>query len=172
MNLKNPVTADDHAQGPASAPVTLVQYGDYECPSCGRAYPILKAVQHRLGSKLRFVFRNMPLTEAHPHAALAAEAAEAAGAQGKFWPMHDALYEHQQHLSGDTVLSLAEGLGLDLERFEADLGSGKFRARVKHDFTGGVRSGVKGTPTFFINGERYDGPWDEASLLLALRDQM
>jgi len=172
VSLKNPVTANDHAQGAANAPLTLVQYGDYECPSCGRAYPIIKAVQRRLGSKLRFVFRNMPLTDAHPHAAIAAEAAEAAAAQGKFWEMHDALYEHQTHLSPGTIQSLAERLGLDLERFDAELGTGKYRTRVKRDFTGGIRSGVKGTPTFFINGERYDGDWDEDSLVEALRGQL
>jgi protein-disulfide isomerase len=172
VSLRNPVTADDHAQGPATAPVTLVQYGDYECPSCGRAYPILKSVQRQLGSKLRFVFRNMPLTDAHPHAALAAEAAESAGAQGKFWQMHDALYEHQRHLSVETIRSLAENLGLDLARFDADLEAGRFQMRVKRDFTGGIKSGVKATPTFFINGELYDGPWDEESLVSVLRDQV
>jgi protein-disulfide isomerase len=121
VSLTIPVAKDDHIQGPASAPVTLVEYGDYECPYCGAAYPIVKAITRHFGSKLRFVFRNMPLTEMHPHAELAAEAAEAAAAQGKFWEMHDALYEHQSELGPDLVRTLAQRFHLDLARFEDDL---------------------------------------------------
>ncbi|HEV7930181.1 MAG TPA: DsbA family protein, partial [Nitrosospira sp.] len=160
---------DDHIQGPETWLVTLVKYGDYECPHCATAYGIIQTVQARLGHVLRFVFRNFPLSQVHPHAELAAEAAEAAGAQGKFWEMHDALYENQPALSPELIAALAQGLGLDMERFNEDLASGRFRERVKRDFMGGVRSGVAGTPTFFINGERYEGGWDEASLLNVLR---
>jgi protein-disulfide isomerase len=169
VTLTVPIGQDDHADGPANAPVTLVEYGDYECPHCGTAYPIVKAVQKRLQGRLRFVFRNMPLSQAHPHAELAAEAAEAAAAQGRFWEMHDALFEHQDDLTPTHILELARGLRLDLARFENDLSARRFRDHVKRDFMGGVRSGVNGTPTFFINGERYDGSWDEAALTHALQ---
>jgi protein-disulfide isomerase len=171
MTLTVPVGKDDHTDGPADAPVTLVEYGDYECPHCGAAYPIVKAVQKRLHGSLRFVFRNFPLNQAHPHAELAAEAAEAAAAQGQFWPMHDAIFEHQDDLSLSAVLSLARALGLNMMRFESDLSARRFLEHVKRDFTGGVRSGVNGTPTFFINGKRYDESLDETTLLHALRSQ-
>ena len=130
---------------------------------------MVKAILKRLGAKLRFVFRNMPLSEIHPNAELAAEAAEAAAAQGKFWEMHDALYEHQDELGPDLVMTLAKRLRLDMSRFEEDLVSRRFRNRVKRDFMGGVRSGVNGTPTFFIDGVRYDGTLDEQSLEAVLR---
>lgn len=169
MSLTIPVGKDDHIHGPAAAPVTLVEYGDYECPSCGAAYPIVKAITKHFGSKLRFVFRNMPLNEMHPNAELAAEAAEAAAAQGKFWEMHDALFEHQSELGPDLVRTLAQRLQLDVPRFEDDLVSRRFRDHVKRDFMSGVRSGVAGTPTFFINGERYDGSLDEKSLTAMLQ---
>jgi protein-disulfide isomerase len=172
MSLTIAVGADDHAQGPANAPVTLVEYGDYQCPGCGSAYPMVKVIQKRLGDKLRFVFRNMPLNEIHPDAELAAEAAEAAGAQGRFWEMHDALYEHQDQLGPELASILAKRLRLDIPRFEADLDSRRFRDRVKRDFMGGVRSGVNGTPTFFIDGERYDGPLSETSLEAALKQRI
>ncbi len=167
-----PVGDRDHAQGPASAPVTLVEYGDYECPYCGQAYPIVKAVQKALGSRLRFVFRNFPLSEMHPNAANAAEAAEAAGAQGKFWEMHDTLYEHQDALRPRDLVAYAEGLGLDSDRLAAELKSHVHASRVREDFMSGVRSGVNGTPTFFINGERYDGLWDQRNLRLAIEGAM
>lgn len=169
MSLTIPVGPDDHIQGPETGPVTLVEYGDYQCPVCATAYVIVQGVQERLGPLLRFVFRNFPLSQVHPQAALAAEAAEAAGAQGRFWEMHDALYENQPALSPELIGALARRLDLDMERFENDLASGRFRERVKRDFMGGVRSGVGGTPTFFINGERYEDSWDESSLVSALR---
>ena len=169
MSLLVPVGPDDHIQGSETAPLTLVEYGDYQCPYCAAAHVNVRLVQDQLGPRLRFVFRNFPLTQVHPLAELAAEAAEAAGAQGKFWQMHDALYENQPALSPELIVALAQGLGLDMERFNEDLASGRFRERVKRDFMGGVRSGVAGTPTFFINGERYEGGWDEASLLNVLR---
>ena len=166
--LSIPVTNDDHAQGPADAPVTLVEYGDYECPHCGRAHPIVKAVQQRLGSRLRFVFRNFPLKEVHPHALHAAEAAEAAATQGQFWEMHDVIFEHQRALTDDKLREYARALSLDESRFAQELTSHIHADRVRTDFKGGVRSGVNGTPTFFINGVRHDGAWDLDSLTAAL----
>jgi protein-disulfide isomerase len=168
MNLAIPVNKEDHALGSAAAPVTLVEYGDYQCPFCGDAYSMLKSVIAAMGPKLRFVFRNMPLNEVHPYAQFAAEAAEAAGAQDKFWEMHDAIYEHQTELGSDLVHNLARKLKLDLPRFDSDNDARRFRARVKNDFMGGMRSGVAGTPAFFINGERYEGSIEQKSLLLAL----
>ena len=162
------VSARDHARGPATAPVTLVEYGDYECPHCGRAYPIVKQIQKRMGAQLRFVFRNFPLQEIHPHAEHAAEAAEAAGAQGKFWEMHDRLFERQFALEDENLAEYATQLGLDAKRLSADLVARSFQPRVREDFRSGVTSGVNGTPTFFINDARYDGAWDVAPLLAAL----
>jgi protein-disulfide isomerase len=170
--LAIPVGNDDHALGPASAAVTLIEFGDYQCPFCADAYPMLKRIIEAMGPQLRFVFRHMVLIEVHPFAQFAAEAAEAAGLQGKFWEMHDAIYEHQTELGSDLVNKLGRLLQLDLTRFSADLEARRGRARVKNDFMGGMRSGVAGTPTFFINGERYDGSLDERSLLLALRKRI
>ena len=169
MSLTLPVSEEDHIQGPETAPVIWVEYGDYECPVCAAAYGIVQQVQAQLGPLLRFVFRNFPLSQIHPQAQLAAEAAEAAGAQGRFWEMHDALYENQPDLGPELIKALAQELQLDLEDFENDLESGRFRERVKHDFMGGVRSGVAGTPTFFINGARYEDSWDGVSLVRVLR---
>ena len=160
-HLTPPVGPNDHAAGPADAPVTLVEYGDFECPYCGQAYPIVKALQERLGDRLRVVFRNFPLSESHPHAEHAAEAAEAAGAQGRFWEMHDMLYENQGALGDRALIGYATQLGLDAARVTRELESGTFADKVRADFRGGVRSGVNGTPTFFINGERYDGSWGD-----------
>lgn len=169
--LTPPVGADDHAAGPDDAPVTLVEYGDFECPYCGMAYPIVKALQKKLGPRLRLVYRNFPLRESHPHAQHAAEAAEAAGAQGKFWQMHDALFEHQHALDDRSLLGYADELGLDTDRMARELEEGIHAKRVRGDFRNGVRSGVNGTPTFFVNGERYDGAWaDELQFLRALRE--
>jgi protein-disulfide isomerase len=158
----------DHVQGPADAGVTLVEYGDYECPYCGAAYPIIKEVQARMGERLRFVFRNFPIATSHPHAGQAAEAAEAAAAQGKFWEMHDLLYENQKRLRDEDLRGYAEKLGLDLDRFDKDLTGHVHAARVHEDFMSGVRSGVNGTPTFYIDGIRYDDPYDVDTLLSAL----
>ena len=158
----------DHVQGPAGAPVTLVQYGDFECPYCGEAYPIIKAVQARMGDRLRFVFRNFPISTSHPHAEHAAEAAEAAGASGKFWEMHDLLYEHQKHLGDADLHDYAEQLGLDTTRFDREMSQHLYQPRVHEDFMSGVRSGVNGTPTFHINGVRYDGSYSAEVLLAAL----
>jgi protein-disulfide isomerase len=166
--LTMPVSERDHIQGNPNAPVTLLEYGDYECPYCGAAYPIVKQVQQRMGDRLRFVFRNFPLTQAHPHAEHAAEAAEAAGAQGMFWEMHDTLYEHQHALDDDDLVRYAADLGLDVGRFVRGMGEHAYADRVREDFVSGMRSGVNGTPTFFINGRRHDGSYDLASLLGAL----
>jgi protein-disulfide isomerase len=165
------VNAEDHILGPDDAPVTLVEYGDYECPYCGMAHPIVKRAQRELGDQLRFVFRNFPLAEMHPHARLAAQAAEAAGAQGRFWEMHDLLFEHQYALELQGLIGYAKSLGLDIPRFERDLEASTYAKKVRDDFRSGVRSGVNGTPTFFMNGERYNGSWaNEEAFISALRD--
>src|SRR5712691_11573492 len=163
--LTVPVGPHDHATGPHDAPVTLVEYGDFQCPHCGRAYPIVKDIVRTLGAKLRFVFRNFPLTRIHPEAEHAAEAAEAAAAQDAFWPMHDRLFERQFALDDDRLVEYAADLGLDADRLRGELEAGTHAARVRDDFM----SGVNGTPTFFINGVRYDGAWDRESLLEALQ---
>jgi protein-disulfide isomerase len=169
--LTPPVGAQDHIAGPADAPVTLVEFGDYECPYCGMAYPIVKKAQRELGKQLRFVFRNFPLAESHPHARIAAQAAEAAGAQGKFWEMHDTLFEHQDALEREDLVGYAKSLGLDTAQFARDLEAGTYAKRVRDDFRNGVRSGVNGTPTFFVNGNRYDGSWvNEQAFIGALRE--
>ena len=167
--LVPPVSEKDHVIGDPDAPVTLLEYGDYECPHCGMAHPIVKSIQHRLGKKVRFVFRNFPLAESHPHARHAAEAAEAAAEQGKFWEMHDALYENQDRLEDEDLSAMAKRIGLDAPRVAKALAEGSFTGHVRDDFRSGVRSGVNGTPTFFVNGERYDGAWpDEDAFVRAL----
>ena len=158
----------DHVQGMESAAVTLVQYGDYECPYCGQAYPIVKDVQARMGDRSRFVFRNFPIPTSHPNAQHAAEAAEAAAAQGRFWEMHDLLYERQRHLSDGDLHAYAEELGIDVERFAHEMAEHLHAARVHEDFLSGVRSGVNGTPTFYINGIRHDDSFEAEVLLEAL----
>jgi protein-disulfide isomerase len=168
--LKTPVTPEDHIQGAEDAPVTLVEYGDYECPHCGHAHPIVKRVQKHFGKGLRFVFRNFPLSEIHPHAESAAETAEFAGAHGKFWEMYDRLFENQERLGGPLYLELAEELGLSPAELRQALEEEKYKARVRGDFSSGVRSGVNGTPTFFINDKRHDGPFDYESLVLAIQE--
>ena len=170
--LSMPVGERDHIQGPAEAPVTLVEYGDYECPYCGAAYPIVKEVQRRLGDRLRFVFRNFPITTAHPHAEHAAETAEAAAAQGKFWEMHDYLYEHQKALVDAKLEEYAAAVGLDVERFDREMTAQAYSARVREDFMSGVRSGVNGTPSLFINGQRHDDSYDLETLLAAIEAAM
>ena len=157
-------TKRDHIQGKSSAPLTLVEYGDYECPYCGQAYLIVKEIQQRLKDQLRFVFRNFPLTQVHPHAQQTAEAAEAAGVQKKFWDMHDLLYENQQALDYYHLVEYASILDLNIERFNNDLFSHVYAGRVHEDFISGVRSGVNGTPTFFVNGVRYNDSWDYETL--------
>ena len=158
----------DHIQGPADAALTLVEYGDYECPYCGAAYPIVKELQARMGDRLRFVFRNFPISTSHPHAEQAAEAAEAAAAQSRFWEMHDLLYENQRRLRDQDLHAYAEQLGIDVERFDKDLAEQVHAPRVREDFMSGVRSGVNGTPSFYVNGARHDDSYDFETLLAAL----
>lgn len=168
--LTPPVSARDHIQGLPDADIVLLEYGDYECPYCGAAYPVVKELQHRMKNKLALVFRNFPLANAHPHAETAAEAAEAAAAQDKFWEMHDMLYENQEALDPENLVEYATALGLDIPRFTREMNEHVYASRVKEDFRSGVRSGVNGTPTFFINGERYNGPYDVRSMLAAIRE--
>ncbi len=153
-----PVTERDHTLGPSDAPVTLVEYGDFECPFCGMAYPEIKQIRARLGDQLRFVYRHFPRPE-HPHAKHAAETAECAAAQGedRFWAMHDMLFEHQQALEDAHLHEYAADIGLDLQRFGADMAHHTYLERVQRDLQGAARSDVHGTPTFFINGVRYEG---------------
>jgi protein-disulfide isomerase len=153
-----PVTSADHIQGNPNAPVTVAEYGDYECPACGLAFPLVKSVQTHFGENLRFVFRHFPLTQVHPHAESAAETAEFAGAHGRFWEMHDGLYENQAALGLPLYVSLTEAFGLSKAGLVDALQEGIFRPKVRSDFMGGLQSGVNGTPTFFINGKRLDAP--------------
>lgn len=169
--LAVPVSEDrDHIRGPRTAPVTLVEYGDYECPFCGQAHYVVKDLERRAGNLVRFVFRHFPLTTIHPHAERAAEAAKAAGAQGRFWEMHDCLFENQHALEDEDLLEYAALVGLNIPQFVRDMREGRYLTRIREDFLSGARSGVNGTPTFFINGVRHDGPWDLVSLMTAVDD--
>jgi protein-disulfide isomerase len=167
--LAQPVTEDDHIAGPMDAPLTLVEYGDFECPHCRAAHPVVKQIQSVLGDTLRFVYRHFPLAEIHAHAERAAEASESAGAQGAFWEMHDVIFENQDALTNRDLIRYAAAIDIDAQQVAEDLDSGTWQPRVRRDFVSGVRSGVNGTPTFFINGMRHDGPFDAQSLLAALR---
>ena len=171
-SLTLPVGKLDHRRGPENAPVTLVEYGDYECPYCGKAYPVVKEIERRLGDRLRFVFRNFPLTQSHPHAEHAAEAAEAAAGQGKFWEMHDTLFEHQRALDDAHLVHYAVALNLDQETFVREMTEHVHTNRVHEDFLSGVRSGVNGTPTFFINGVRHNDSYELETLLAAIEAAM
>jgi protein-disulfide isomerase len=170
VTLTQPVTDRDHIQGSAAAQITVVEYGDFECPHCAAAYPIVEALRKQEGERLRFVFRHFPLTEAHPNAQIAAEAAEAAGAQDRFWEMHELLFENQNALAAHDLAAYAGQLGIDTTRFKQALAARTFKKRVREDFMSGVRSGVNGTPTFFVNGVRYDGPPSLASLTEAVAE--
>jgi len=163
-----PINEHDHTIGPPDAPATLVEYGDYECPYCGMAHPIVKTVLARLGRRVRFAFRHFPLAEMHPHALGAAETAEAAGAQGKFWPMHELLFQNQRAIGDRDLMTYAQFLRLDISRHTTELAERTWEPRVQEQFMSGVRSGVNGTPTFFVNGIRHDGPWDAENLIEAL----
>ena len=169
MSLKPAVSKTDNRQGSDKAVIELVEYGDYQCPHCGHAYPIIKKIQKALGEKLLFVFRNFPLQEIHEDALLAAVASEAAALQNKFWEMHDLIFENQQDLSEENILALAESLKLDRKKFEKDLENEKLLDKVKADLESGIRSGVNGTPTFFVNGIKYNGSWEYADLLSYLK---
>lgn len=157
MSLKPSVSKNDHIQGNPNAGLVIVEYGDYQCPYCGAAYPVLKELMKEFGNGIGFVFRNFPLSEMHPYAKPAAMAAEAANRQGKFWEMHDAIYEHQQNLSESFLMEVAEKLHLDMEQFKADLQSRELAEKIDSDFESGVISGVNGTPSFFVNGKKFNG---------------
>ena len=163
------VNSVDHIFGNPIAPLELVEYGDYSCPYCGRAYPIVKDIQQQLGSDIKFVFRNFPLSKIHPHAFSAAVATEAAGLQGRFWEMHDIIFENQKTLDAENILLFAAKLGLDIERFKNDLQQKSLIEKVEKDFESGIRSGTNRTPTFFINGVKYDGEWSDNQLLQYLK---
>jgi protein-disulfide isomerase len=163
--LALPVTDNDHVRGPADAPVTLVEYGDYECPYCGAAYPVVEALLAERAGVVRFAYRHFPLTNVHPHAETAAESAEAAAAHDLFWPMHGWLFTHQDRLEPPFLVRAAAGLGIDPEEVTVALSRHRYRDRVVADFASGVRSGVNGTPTFFVNGVRHDGGSGLAELI-------
>jgi len=169
MSLKPAVNENDHATGNTKSPVVLVEYGDYQCPHCGHAHPILKSILKEIGTDIKFVFRNFPLQEAHPNAVPAAVSAEAAGLQDKFWEMHDTLFEHQEHLGANHLFDYAEKTGLDIHQFSADIQKDELLTRVQDDFESGIRSGVNGTPTFFINGAKYNGSWEKDEFLAHLK---
>jgi protein-disulfide isomerase len=167
--LTVPVGPDDWSDGPEDAPVTFVEYGDFECPHCASMEPVLQELRRLAGPGMRFVYRHFPLTSSHPHAQSAAEAAEAAGAQGAFWPMHDALFANQQALTDRDLVGYAAALGLDADAVATALASHTYEPNVREDFMSGVRSGVSGTPTFFINGVRYDGEFTLDALARAVQ---
>jgi protein-disulfide isomerase len=167
--LSDPITERDHSLGSPNAPITLVEYGDYECPTCLSAVPIVRAIRDALGPDVRFIFRHFPRSNIHPHASAAAEAAEAAAEQGKFWEMHDALFKHQQELSTLDLSHVALTLGLEIYKFESSRTQEKHRLRIAADYDSGTRSGVTKTPTFFINAQRYDGPLEAPAILTAAR---
>lgn len=172
MNLKIAVNSKDHIQGNAAAQIELVEYGDYQCPHCGHAYPIIKAIQEKLGDNVKFIFRNFPLQEMHPNAVNAAVATEAASMQGKFWEMHDIIFENQHHLGDNHIKAYAEKIGLDVPKFENDFTEEALLQKVEEDFESGIRSGVNGTPCFFINGIKYQGSWEEDELLDVLDNML
>jgi protein-disulfide isomerase len=167
--LRVAVNSSDHIQGNASAPIELIEYGDYQCPHCGHAYPIIKSIQKKMGDKLKFVFRNFPLTESHPNAVNAAVASEAAAIQNKFWEMHDHLFQYQSRLDDESLIKYAGQLKLNVEQFENDFEKPELLKKVDADFESGARSGVNGTPSFFINGEKYNDSWEEEILLTYLK---
>lgn len=167
MSLRPPVSASDHHLGPLDAPLQLVEYGDYECPYCGALFPEIAAIRQAFSDNLCFVFRHFPLSEAHPHAERAAEMAEAAASEGKFWQMHEVLFQNQDALDDESLVAYGEQLGLSEAAIRSAF-DGSREQHVRHDFTGGVRSGVNGTPSLFINGTRYDGAQDAQSIADAL----
>jgi Na+:H+ antiporter, NhaA family len=171
VSLDPQLSAQDHVDGPADAPLELVMYGDFQCPFCNAAQPILRRVRDRLDGRLRFAFRHFPLTEIHPDAQRAAEASEAAAAQGAFWPMHDALYAARGVLGLNAVLAAAGSVGLDVARVRAELAGGVHTARVEEDVRSARAAGVAGTPTFFVNGARHTGGYDAQTLIAALEGQ-
>ena len=168
--LKNTVTKRDHILGIKTAPLELLEYGDYQCSSCGDSYLAVKEALRELGKNVVFIFRNFPLTEIHPDAFDAALAAEAAALQNKFWEMYDLLYQNQANLSGNELFAYAKEIGLNMGHFEQDVQSQALSAKIEADMEGGLRSGVSGTPTFYINGEKYEGDWEGDGLTLYLKN--
>lgn len=166
MSLKPSVNINDHAQGNLNGDLVIVEYGDYQCPYCGAAYPVLKELMKEFGSQVKFVFRNFPLSEMHQYAKAAAIAAEAANLQGKFWEMHDAIYENQQSLNDLYLFELAENVGLNIAQFKEDIQKVELSEKVDSDFESGVMSGVNGTPSFFINGNKFNGSAEDLLELL------
>ena len=166
--LSVPVSARDHSLGPAQAPVTLVEYGDFECPHCAAAYPVIRGLLESLGSRVRFVWRHYPITVSHDHAQKAAEASEAAADQGKFWEMHDLLFQHQDALDGESLLGYARSLNLDVERVRRELAGSVHADRVYEDQVSGQNSSVHWTPTFFLNGIRHGVERDLDGLVQAV----
>src|SRR5262249_49473562 len=166
-----PVTHKDHIQGNANALITLVEYGDYECPHCGQAYPIVERVQKHFGDRLRFVFRNFPLNEIHANAESAAESTEFAATNRRYWEMHDGIFENQQVIGLPLFCELSDRLGLSVSDLQDALANQEYLPRVREDFRGGVRSGVNGMPTFFINGRRHDGPFEFEDLVEAIKEK-
>jgi len=166
--LTEPIGPRDHVLGPPNAPARLVEYGDYECPYCARAHYEVAEVLRRVGNHVRYAYRQFPLTQLHPHALLAAQAAQAAGIEGRFWPMHSILFEHQRALEPSDLIGYAETLGIDVRRFARDLRSGVHLPQIEAAFRSGVQSGVNGTPTFFLNGARIEGRWDADSVTSAI----
>jgi protein-disulfide isomerase len=166
--LTPPLSAEDHVDGPERPELELVMYGDFQCPYCTAAYPIVRRIRDQLAGRLLFAFRHFPLREIHPDAERAAEAAEAAAAQGAFWQMHDRMYESAGALSREDLISYASELGLDSERVGVELDSGVHQPRVQRDFDSGMASGVTGTPGFFVGGRLYGGSFDAQSLTAAL----
>ena len=171
MSLKPTVSNADHAQGNMDADLVIVEYGDYQCPYCGAAYPILKTLMSQFGDQIKFVFRNFPLSEMHQYARAAALAAEAAGLQGKFWEMHDAIYENQRALNEMLLMKLAEKLQLNIPQFEEDIKSPKLAEKVDADFESGVMSGVNGTPSFYVNGKKFDGGAEDLLQLISAEEE-
>jgi protein-disulfide isomerase len=171
VKLAVPVNHLDHVMGSAQAPVSIVEYGDFECPACKLAYPAVKLLLKTFGSAVRVAYRHFPLVEVHPHAELAAEAAEAAGAQGKFWPMHDLLFENQQHLKANHLRAYAQRLELDLSRYDYEMGDHVYLQRVREHVASGVASGVRATPGFYLNGVPQDVSFGFERLMEAVRQQ-
>ncbi len=170
--LSVPVNNSDHMQGSMDAPLILLEYGDYQCPYCGQAYPIVKQIQSDFGDQLAFVFRNFPLSQMHAHAFHAAEAAEIAADEGKFWEMHDIMFENQDQLDDLGLAKMADRIGLDPKQFLVNLESNSKKDKVQSDFMSGVESGVNGTPSFYINGAKYNGSWDYATFSNVLKSML
>lgn len=173
MTLLNPpINTSDHMYGHPEARIELVEFGDYECPYCGRAYPLVKSIQRKLGSELKFVFRNFPLAKIHPNARPAAVATEAAALQNRFWEMHNIIFENQRRLDPESLFVYAIRIGLDLDVFKQDIQRNELMKKVEMDFESGLRSGVNKTPTFFVNGVKFNGNWDNEELLVYLEEQL